>query len=406
MLTDRGKLLLASAAVLWLVGRSLAIDAALVAAAACVALVGVAVAYTRITSARLSTHRHVHPNRLFFDTAATVDLEIRNDGRLSTALLLVQDTVPAALAGPPRFVVDPLLSGRSVRVRYELQGRQRGQFTVGPATVRLRDPFGVAQRPVRFGHADEVIVYPPVWLLPPTVPRIGRHGAAGDRSVRPLSASGEFANVREYIRGDDLRKVHWKSTAHRGKLMVKQDESSQRPEATLLVDLRRAAHRGSGATSTFEQALAAAASAAYHLAQRRYTLRLVTGPVTAPPTPVSWELVLEQLATVHPQPGTTLVPLWQQVSHGLAGDGLLVAITPVPDAVELREMVRAGRRFADRVAVVVAAAGRQADDGSAAALVALRGSGWRATAQRPGGRLDRAWHELSLRARPHAGVGT
>ncbi|MDQ4130929.1 MAG: DUF58 domain-containing protein, partial [Actinomycetota bacterium] len=225
MLTDRGKLLLLAAATLWLIGRSFGIDEVSMAALACLLLVALAVLFTRLASTRLSSRRQVRPMRLWFDEKGSVDLQIRNEGWLPTALLLLEDETPDALAAPPRFALDPLRPGQAVEVSYSIQGRQRGLHPVGPARVHLRDPFGVAQRPLRLGEAEKVVVYPPVLPLPSILPRLGRLGTTTEGTARPLSTSGEFANVREYVRGDDLRKVHWKSTAHRGKLMLKQEES-------------------------------------------------------------------------------------------------------------------------------------------------------------------------------------
>lgn len=402
MLTDRGKLLVVAAAGFWLLSRALAVDELAMGAIACLALVGLAVAYTRVASARLAARRHVHPSRLFYDAEGTVELEIRNDGRVPTATILVQDEVPASISDPARFVIEPMRPDGRTTLTYDLHARMRGRYQVGPATVRLRDPFGVAQRPVRFGRTDEVIVYPPVWALPGGVlPRTGRYGTASEGVARPLAASGEFASIREYVRGDDLRKVHWKSTARRGKLMIKQEETPQEAQATIVLDGRRNAHKGSGPTSTFEHAVAVAASASYHLAERRYGLRLVTGPISEPPPSVPWELVLEQLAVIQPQPSGSLVPVWRQLAKGAGGDGMLLAIVPVPDATELREIVRAGRAYGARVAVLIAPAARRRviddRDDVERAMRALRAAGWRATVHRPGGRLDQAWTELALR---------
>ncbi|MDP8930200.1 MAG: DUF58 domain-containing protein, partial [Actinomycetota bacterium] len=221
MLTDRGKLLLLAGAALWLIGRSFGIDEVSMAALACLVLVGIGVLFTSLASTRLTSRRRVHPTRLWYDEKGSVDLEIRNEGWLPTPLLLLEDEIAAALAASPRFVLDPLGPGHRIQVSYRIEGRRRGLHRVGPARVHLRDPFGVAQRSMRLGDAEEVMVYPPVLPLPSILPRLGRLGTATEGTVRPLITSGEFANVREYVRGDDLRKVHWKSTAHRGKLMLK-----------------------------------------------------------------------------------------------------------------------------------------------------------------------------------------
>lgn len=405
MLTDRGKLLLVASGGLWLLGRSFGIDEVSMAALACLVLVVLAVLFTRLASTRLSSRRHIRPLRLWFDEKGFVELRIRNEGWLPTALLLLEDETAAALAAPPRFVLDPLRAGEAIQLSYSIQGRQRGLHAVGPARVHLRDPFAVAQRPLRLGAAEEVVVYPPVLPLPSILPRLGRLGTTTEGTAKPLSTSGEFANVREYVRGDDLRKVHWKSTAHRGKLMLKQEESPFEVQATLVLDARRVAHAGSGVDSTFEKAVTAAASAAYHLSERHYELRFASDPLSAPVV-LTWELVLERLAIIQPIAADTLTPLWRTLAERSVGEGLLVTIGPVPEPAELTEMVRSGKAFGAKVAVLVAPGsqrgGRRAGPSQTPenALSALRGAGWRATIHRSGISLADSWQELALRPLP------
>ena len=84
--------------------------------------------------------------------------------------------------------------------------------------------------------------------------------------------------MREYRRGDDLRRVHWRSSAHAGELMVRREEQPWQSRATLYVDNRRSAHRGTGPASSLEHAVGIAASVAVHLVQRGFSVRLVTAP--------------------------------------------------------------------------------------------------------------------------------
>jgi uncharacterized protein (DUF58 family) len=77
--------------------------------------------------------------------------------------------------------------------------------------------------------------------------------------------SAEDVTTREYRRGDDLRRVHWRSTARTGELMVRREEQPWQSRATVVLDSRRTAHRGTGAASSLEWLVAAAASVAVHL---------------------------------------------------------------------------------------------------------------------------------------------
>lgn len=403
MLTDRGRYLLVAAALLWGTSRLFGVPELTMAAVAVLALVVLAVAYTTAASANLAASRAVHPPRMFFDTRGTVEIRLRNIGRLPTATLQVEDASPPVITEGSRFVLSPVAAGSSVTMRYALIGRHRGRFQLGPLEVRLRDPFGIAARAHRFGATDQVTVYPPVWRLPAGLPLGGTTGAGGEGRPRPLVSGDELASVREYVRGDDLRKVHWRSTAHRGKLMVRQDEAPQNPRATLVLDSRAGVHYGSGPTSSFELAVSAAASATYHLSEHGYGTLLLTDPVSRPPRGLPWELVLEELAVVEPELTTDLAGLWRQLATGVAESGLLVAVVAVPDPAMLREMVRAGRGFGSRIAILIDTTTFRRTGGDGPDVTptadALRAAGWRVTVVARGERLDDRWRELLLQVR-------
>ncbi|MDX1657270.1 MAG: DUF58 domain-containing protein [Nitriliruptorales bacterium] len=404
MFTDRGKWMVAAIVLLWLASRLFGVPELGMAAVAALALVVLAVIYTVATSANLTASRLVQPTRLFYDAEAVVRLRLRNVGRLPTAILQVTDSTPAELSDGARFVLSPLPPGGEVSLDYGLRGHQRGRYAIGPLEVRLRDPFGIAARGHTFGRTNELIVYPPVWRLPPGLPLGGIQGPGGEGRPRPLATGDELANVREYVRGDDLRKVHWRSTAHRGKLMVRQDESPQNPTATLLLDRRAPAHHGTGPASSFEQAVSAAASITYHLAERSYGVTLLTEPVSTTPRALPWQLALERLATLTPGPEAELGSVWRQLAQGMATAPVLAAVVAVPDPDLLRQMVRGGRSAASRLAVLIdteAFGGRRRRTVDVEATAhALRAAEWRVTVVGPGDRLDERWRELVFQRTP------
>lgn len=399
MLTDRGKVLLAISLACWLVHRMFGVPEAAMAALACIALVVVGVLATRLASAQLAVRRHVQPPRLFHDARGEVELRLTNHGRLPTASIQLDDRAASHLAEGARFALRPLGPGETIRLRYRLHGRHRGRYELGPARVALRDPFGVAQRVQELGDLDTVVVYPPVWRLPAGLPLAGHlgSGVAGRPRIRPHG--DELSNVRDYVRGDDLRKVHWRSTAHRGTLMVRQDESSQSPQAVVVLDGRAQSHRGTGPGSSFETAVTIAASVTYHLSARGYGFQLLSQPLAGPPRPEPWELVLDRLAVV--QPGAAdMDALWQQLGHGVVGEGVLFLVAPIPSPAELRQIVRAGRAFGSRVAMLVDAptfagrppVGHRTEVEQRAR--ALRAAGWRVAVVGAGDRVDERWREL------------
>jgi uncharacterized protein (DUF58 family) len=409
MLTERGIGLLAAAGGLWVAARSFGIGELQMAAVGALALVGLAWLFTRIASARLEVDRTVRPGRLFFDAEGTVELQISNRGRVPTATMEVRDAAPGVLADRSSALLPPLSAGGRTLVSYRLRGGQRGRFELGPLEVRLRDPFGLVARRRQLPGTSDVVVYPPVWQLPEGVPLGGTTTTGGEGRARPLPSGEDLANVREYVRGDDLRAVHWPTTAHRGKLMVRQAEAPQDPRAVLLLDIREDRHAGKGPASSFETAIAIAASATYHLAARGRQVAVIDRPVTATPRSRPWGDWLDRLATATPE-RIDLPALLSQLARGTAGDGALIAVLTVPDPLELRALVRAGRGFSTKLCVLVDApshAGRgQRSEGANATVAALRATGWRVTLVAAGDRIDDRWAELLLHRRPSVSIPT
>ena len=109
------------------------------------------------------------------------------------------------------------------------------------------------------------------------MPLAGEWTGSGESRSRSLASAGEDdAGTREYRQGDDLRRVHWRSTARLGQLMVRREEQPWQARCTVLLDTRSTAHGGEGPGSSFEWAVSAAASVAVHLVRHGYFVRLVT----------------------------------------------------------------------------------------------------------------------------------
>ena len=225
---------------------------------------------------RLGLVRSLTPSQVSVGQQAQVELDLSNDESLPTGVLLLEDQLPYVLGTRPRFVVDKMSPGWRRRVGYPIRSDVRGRFEVGPMTVRLRDPFGLVQLERVFSTRSTLVVTPRVVPLP-VVPLSGVWTGSGDNRPRAFaSGSAEDVTVREYRRGDDLRRVHWRSSAHAGELMVRREEQPWQSRATLLVDNRVLAHRGRGSASSLEHAVTIAASVAVHLVQRGFNVRLVT----------------------------------------------------------------------------------------------------------------------------------
>ncbi len=224
----------------------------------------------------LSCSREITPSRVQAGQSATVALHLQNPGRVPTGLMLLEDQVPYVLGSRPRFVLDQLRPRWHRSMAYTVRSEVRGRYSIGPLTVRLSDPFGFVELNRAFTARAALVVTPVVVDLPPA--RLsGDWSGTGDNRPRAFAAAGtEDITVREYRMGDDLRRIHWRSTARADELMVRREEQPYQSRATVMVDTRDVAHRGSGPASSFEFAVSAAASIGSHLSGQGFTLRLLT----------------------------------------------------------------------------------------------------------------------------------
>ncbi|HET7690324.1 MAG TPA: DUF58 domain-containing protein [Nocardioidaceae bacterium] len=279
---------------------------------------------------RLGLVRTLSPGQVTAGQQARVQLELTNDGRMPTGLLMLEEHIPYVLGTRPRFVINHMGPKWRRTVEYVVRSDVRGKFVVGPMTVRLSDPFGLVELDRAFVATSSLVVTPKVTPLP-AIPLSGAWTGAGDNRPRAFAAgSAEDVTVREYRQGDELRRVHWRSSAKAGELMVRREEPWQ-SRATLFLDNRTTSHRGTGAASSLEHAVAVAASVAVHLVQRGFRVRLVTatgeedggawhehGAMTAETAPL-----LESLAVLREVAQSSLDVRWL---HEAGHSGLLVGV--------------------------------------------------------------------------------
>jgi hypothetical protein len=366
---------------------------------------------------RLSCSRQLDPVRVQAGATSRVILEVANVSSTRCGLVLAEEQVPYVLGSRPRFVLPGLEPGERRAVSYPVRSDVRGRFPIGPLTLTMTDPFGMGEHRRAFSVRDELVVVPAIVRLP----QIGLRGdwnGSGDTRPRAFAAAGEDdVTTREYRHGDDLRRVHWRSTARRGELMVRREEQPWQSRATLLLDRRRSAHRGDGATSTFEWAVSATASVAVHLTGRGYTLRMVDGSPSDRTTGVPWSegrgglpatdaagAVLDVLAAAAPGGSVELSRAVAAAGHGMAG-GLFVAalgrLRP-GDATLLNGVHQPGTYCLALVAPGVhsvpgASPSARPDGEHEVELDRLRAAGWEVVVAEPGEHLDATWGRLGLR---------
>lgn len=299
VLTRRGWSLAGAALGLALAGRLLGTVELWILTTGIALLLVTSMAWARTRRFDLVAERTVRPARLYVGGDASVDLTLANQSDRATPLLTVTDVFDDGRRAA-RFVLPSLPAGEIAKAAYRVPTSRRGRFHVGPLAVSASDPFGLARRTWTLATPGDVLVCPRVHhILAPR--QAGGRLVASVETVhaRAQAADGEdFLTLREYEVGDDLRRVHWRSTARVGDLMIRQDEAQWRARAVVLLDTRPGAHTG----RSFETAIEAAASVVDRLTRMRRHVEVIAGngQSLGAPTARSGPAVMDQLATIQP----------------------------------------------------------------------------------------------------------
>lgn len=247
-------------------------------------------AFVRLRPVRLSVSRRFSSPVVSAGRPTTVLVEVGNRSRSATSESRWRDVWPWFPGGTRQEVLEPLAPGgpggtaraATARLRYQLTPPRRGIVRIGPLSVEVVDPFGLAVREVDVGEPQPLVVVP---ALVPLSDR-GNLVAAEEGSARTLqrqAVSGlDDLMAREYRTGDALRRIHWRASAHHGDLMVRQEEQRSHAEARLVIDTLRSGYRdvypaGEAGTESdaFEWAVRFVASAGLHLRNRGFLVSVV-----------------------------------------------------------------------------------------------------------------------------------
>lgn len=331
MLTKRGWGLLTGSMVLGAAGRTLGVVELFVLAAGGAGLLVLAVvsvlARGRVV---VDGRRRLVPSRVHAGSDSRVELEVTNYGLRTTPVLTLRDTVAASRgtsAAPrlARFQLAPLRPEEFNRAAYRLGAERRGLFRVGPLEAVVSDPFGLVSITSEAAPTTELTVYPKVEVVVAPPLTTGHDPRSGGGHATFLGHGDEFYGLRAYEVGDDLRQVHWPSTARQDELMIRQHELPWQGRATVLLDVRSSAHD----EGSFEQAVSAAASLLTASWKRDSQVRLLTteGLDSAFGTGAAhMEAAMEHLAVVEPG-ADRLDPLVNSLRRRATGALVVVTTT-------------------------------------------------------------------------------
>lgn len=357
---------------------------------------------------RLACERHVRPSQVVLGEEATGELILSKQGNLPTGLLRFEDALPRELGVRPRFTVHQFAGAWRRQVTYAMRPTARGRYQTGPLLVRATDPFSLVKLDRRFNATTDLLVTPAIVPLPVMRNAAGL-GASGDVSPQRIGAVGQDdVLIREYRAGDDVRRIHWRSTAKRNELMVRREEQAWDPAASVLLDSRLERHGGKGATGSFEWAVSAAASIAIHFLDAGFRVDIFDADGTmaaadaAEHPSATRQNIINQLTDVQPTARRTLRRAMEAAALRPRGQ-LIVAVLGRLTPEDVQHLVGAQRNRARAFGIVLdvdtfTTRSERASRVEVAyhrhAVQLLRDHQWRIVEVSRGMKVDEAWTTL------------
>ncbi len=272
----------------------------------------------------VSADRQLSSDRVPFGGDARVEVKVVNRSRIPVLWLAAAESLPAGLPMTGvRGRVGPLAGRGEFSFQYSLHGARRGYHQVGPTVLRTGDLFGIVQRDRVAGAPARLTVYP--------------------RVVAITRARAPSRHPVPYQDGDGIRRVHWRATAHTGRLQSKLFEITAQLDILLVLNLRRSDYPDSpvDAEERAELAIVAAASVAHHLLDRHQRVALLVlgadpaaqqakGParVRAGRGRDQLAAVMSALGRAELGPAAELSEILAGEKEGLALGSLVLVVTP------------------------------------------------------------------------------
>jgi len=363
-----------------------------------------ALAFVRLRRMRLSVARSFSPAVVSVGHPTMADVRVSNRATSTSTEANWRDcwpwhpfaTEPARL--PTLLPSGPRFAGRgsSALFRYEMTPPTRGVFEIGPMLVDFADPFGLADGALVVGATELLTVTPEIVPLADGVVSISADEGPTRMLQRRALGGEDDLMTREYRRGDALRRVHWRASAHAGQLMVRQEEQRSHAEARILLDTRIVNYRDvappdeidSPQSAAFEWAVTFTASLGVHLSRNGFLVQVIE---TAPAQLASLEHpdeFLESLASVSlsAQPPEEL-SLLRGVQRPDRSQGSVFAVLSDADAATVERL--GAQRHAFDLAVAFLVAPRQL-----ALARTLTEAGWLCVTVQVDDPVDSAWVAL------------
>src|SRR5919198_920691 len=243
-ITRSGQIALVGCGMLWVMARVVAGTAMYLFAYGLVLLVGLAYLIAPHKLRLTGEREGLFPRAQEGDR---LDVEVKLTARRRVSTFVLEERVPERLGNPVRVPIVKLPSGQTVSHRYGLRCARRGVYQIGPLVAVAGDPIGLARRETVVAKPFELLVHPRVDPVsdrpltrqfedPPIRPPVSK----------PWPSGLEFYGMRDYVPGDDLRRIVWKASARTGRVLVREAEQGITDHITIILDTDRASHTRDG----------------------------------------------------------------------------------------------------------------------------------------------------------------
>ncbi len=302
---------------------------------------------------------------IFAGETVKVEIEVHNTGWWPVPWLRYEETAPALLStGSSIRQVISLRPREQTRLQYELIGQRRGYYEIGPGTARTGDLFGFAEAQVIVGAGQYLTVYPRIIPLM-HVDLDSRSPLGTVKSQQRIFVDpARVIGVRDYVSGDPLRAIDWKSSARVGHLQVKKRESAVSMTTVIFLELNPNAYARQLRAEASEWAIVVAASLARYLVGERQAVGLASNGVDVPTGACSWTIpprpgrlhlikLLERLARVQLVEGPSLAAWLPVATADLPWGTTVVVVAPSGDEAMCSALHRLRRAGLNPVLVAV-----------------------------------------------------
>jgi uncharacterized protein (DUF58 family) len=311
----------------WIVAARFDWEEWFIIAAIAFALFAIGIVYT-LGRLSLDASISVSPSRVVVGERAAGELVVSNKRARSALGLRLELPVGKALA---TFQVTRLKGGASTDELFVVPTHRRAVIPCGPLTSVQGDPLGLMRRTETWTEVEEIYVHPRTVGL--STLAAGQIRDLEGQTTNALSSSDiAFHTLREYVHGDDLRHVHWKSSAKIGELMVRQYNDTRRSHVAVLLSIDPDEYVDD---DEYELGISCAASVAVQALRDDQTLTVIAGgrqfPIASPVR------LLDHFSAIEPEPGvgkltdavTAVRRLAPEASIGVVCVGSAMAIPDV-----------------------------------------------------------------------------